>query len=155
MSWDCLSAEIACMFADYTWRTDERDAAIETRVADLRERERERQRDPLVRLRKRQWQKRNPEKMAAYRNKWRAMNLERAREQNRRSVARQKARDPEGYRARKRERARLFRETHRDRLRAEWRARWHRCKGAPVIEQHCGVCGESGHNRRSCPRIEH
>lgn len=154
MSWDCLSAEIACMFADYTWRTDERDAAIETRVADLRERERERQRDPLVRLRKRQWQKRNPEKMAAYRNKWRAMNLERAREQNRRSVERQKARDPEGYRARKRERARRYREANREKVRAAWRERWRRNRDTEPREQHCSACNQSGHNRRSCPQVD-
>jgi len=94
LSWDCLSAEIAAMFASYADRADGRQMSLEWWAAQQRESATERDRA----------RRRTPHRIE-YLRKWRAGNAERKREHDRRYREKNKERLRAYWRERKRQKA--------------------------------------------------
>lgn len=130
---------IAEMFAEFTWRRDDYQAALEVRASWLAERRRE---SAEMHRQKMQLSTSWREQRRLYMRDWqRGYDSKRRREdpvylENRRRIAREATRR---YYARKRgERVPL-------------RKRGAQRVGTPHRPHHCSYCEQPGHNRRRCP----
>lgn len=96
-----LADEVAEMFAEYSWRTDDLQAALETRAAYVRALEAERSKDParIAYVARYRSDPSNRARAVEVAVQWKAANRERARETNRRAHKSWKEKDPEAFRA--------------------------------------------------------